>query len=164
MTNKLALRIKELRESCGWSQEVLAIKLGTTRQSISNWEMGKRTPDPETLEAIADIFNVDMDYLYGRTDKTTYIAKRDYKLILSKEEQDLLINYNKANLYGKKIILDTSSNISKAYSKPSREKMINYLRETSIAAYKDEVKNPFKMSDEELEEEYNNLRKDFGDD
>jgi transcriptional regulator with XRE-family HTH domain len=37
------------------------------------YEAGKREPDFETLEAIADFFNVDMDYLLGRTDKTTYI-------------------------------------------------------------------------------------------
>lgn len=32
------------------------------------YESGKREPDFETSEAIADIFNVDMDFLMGRSD------------------------------------------------------------------------------------------------
>lgn len=37
------------------------------------YEKGAREPDFETLELIADYFNVDTDYLLGRTVKTTYI-------------------------------------------------------------------------------------------
>lgn len=37
------------------------------------YESGAREPDFETLELIADFFNVDIDYLLGRTLKTTYI-------------------------------------------------------------------------------------------
>ena len=36
------------------------------------YENGKRTPDFETLEAIADFFNVDIDYLLGREGGSTY--------------------------------------------------------------------------------------------
>ena len=32
------------------------------------YERGEREPGFETMEAIADLFNVDMNYLYGRTD------------------------------------------------------------------------------------------------
>ena len=37
------------------------------------YESGAREPDFKTLELIADYFNVDTDYLIGRTHKTTYI-------------------------------------------------------------------------------------------
>ena len=37
------------------------------------YENGAREPDFETLELIADYFNVDTDYLLGRTIKTTFI-------------------------------------------------------------------------------------------
>ena len=39
------------------------------------YETGKREPDYETLELIADFFNVDTDYLLGRTQKTTVIPE-----------------------------------------------------------------------------------------
>ena len=59
-------RIKELRKSMGWSQDTLADKLGTTRSCIGNYEQGIRKPDIESLEQIADLFNVDMLYLIGK--------------------------------------------------------------------------------------------------
>ena len=42
------------------------------------YENGSREPDYETLEAIADYFNVDIDYLLGRTNKTTIIPNHYY--------------------------------------------------------------------------------------
>ena len=41
--------------------------LKVSRSTIGMYETGSREPDFETCEAIADIFNVDMDYLLGRT-------------------------------------------------------------------------------------------------
>lgn len=59
--------LKDLRESRGYSQQELGEALDMTRQTISNYEKGRRTPHKEILEAIADFFNVDMDFLYGKT-------------------------------------------------------------------------------------------------
>jgi repressor LexA len=39
------------------------------------YENGSREPNFETLELIADFFNVDTDYLLGRTSKNTYIPQ-----------------------------------------------------------------------------------------
>lgn len=52
------LRIKE-----GWSQEELGSRLGLAKSTISMYEKGEREPNLEVLEAIADIFNVDMNTL-----------------------------------------------------------------------------------------------------
>ena len=48
------------------SQAELADKLGVAKSTISMYEVGKREPDFETLEAIADFFNVDMNFLLGK--------------------------------------------------------------------------------------------------
>lgn len=66
-------RLKELRISRGLTQQGLATILNVSQNAIYNWENGKRQPDFETLEFIADIFNVDIDFLLGRTNKTTRI-------------------------------------------------------------------------------------------
>ena len=63
-------RIKLLRAGSGMTQEDLAKKLRVSKGAIGNYETGRRVPDMETLNAIADIFNVDMDYLTGRTTET----------------------------------------------------------------------------------------------
>ena len=59
--------LKKLREGKNMNQTELAIALGVSRSTIGMYETGKREPDFETLEVIADYFNVSMDYLYGKT-------------------------------------------------------------------------------------------------
>lgn len=66
--NKYAKRLKQLREDNGLTQDELANKLHTSRSRISMYEQGKREPDFEMQESIADYFNVTIDYLFGRDD------------------------------------------------------------------------------------------------
>lgn len=58
--------LKYLRVRENLSQAELADKLGVAKSTISMYEVGKREPDFETLEAIADLFNVDMNFLLGK--------------------------------------------------------------------------------------------------
>ncbi|WP_234414188.1 helix-turn-helix domain-containing protein [Paenibacillus sp. CAA11] len=63
LTDKLA----ELRLARNLTHKDMADKLGITRQGYGNYESGKRTIDSATLKKIADILDVDTDYLLGRT-------------------------------------------------------------------------------------------------
>ena len=45
----------------------LGDKIGVAESTISQYETGKRQPDHETMCKIADVFNVSVDYLLGRT-------------------------------------------------------------------------------------------------
>lgn len=87
---------KRLRISAGLTQVEMAEKLKISRSTIGMYETGAREPDFETLEKIADFFNVDIDYLLGRTDKITLLpetAGRNYhnsKAVLNrKDERDI---------------------------------------------------------------------------
>ena len=60
-------RIKELRITRGISQVKMAIDLGINQNSISRYENGTRQSDYETIIAIADYFDVSIDYLLLRT-------------------------------------------------------------------------------------------------
>ncbi len=71
---------KKLRLSRGYTQAELSDALGISRSRIGMYETGAREPDFETLEIIADFFNVDTDYLLGRTTKTTFIPNEKYYL------------------------------------------------------------------------------------
>ncbi len=66
---------KQLRISSGLTQVEMAKKIDISRSTIGMYETGAREPDFETLEKIADFFNVDTDYLLGRTDKTTLLPE-----------------------------------------------------------------------------------------
>lgn len=67
--------LKSLRNSRNLTQEELAQKLNIGRSRVSMYESGQREPDFETTELIADFFNVDVDYLLGRTSKTTMLPE-----------------------------------------------------------------------------------------
>ena len=59
-------RLRQLRKTNNMTQTQLAHKLGLAFSTISMYERGIREPDFETMEAIADYFNVSMDYLHGK--------------------------------------------------------------------------------------------------
>lgn len=63
-------RLKALRKQKGLSQRALAEKLEMSKSAVSMYESGFREPDHETTEKIADFFNVDVDYLLGRSNVT----------------------------------------------------------------------------------------------
>jgi transcriptional regulator with XRE-family HTH domain len=88
--NKYGLRLKELREKNGYTQESLAKRLNTSRSRIGMYEQGKRQPDFEMQEAIADLFNVSIDYLFGREDT---IEKQIVALPLNPSEMKEAIDF-----------------------------------------------------------------------
>ena len=67
-------RLQELRLERGLTQQALADMIhvhdaqGMHGMSISGYERGVRKPSFEVLDALADIFNVSLDYLLGNTD------------------------------------------------------------------------------------------------
>ncbi len=61
--NIVGENIRESRKKAGMSQEELAQKIFTTRQTVSNYENGKSNPDMETLNKIAEVLNMRTDAL-----------------------------------------------------------------------------------------------------
>ena len=56
-------RISELRQRAGMTQLELAEKLNYSDKAVSKWERGESIPDVSVLVAIADMFNVPLDYM-----------------------------------------------------------------------------------------------------
>ncbi len=61
-------RLKKLRKEKKLTQTELGSKINVTKVSISGYESGNRSPDTDTLQRLADFFEVSTDYLLGRTD------------------------------------------------------------------------------------------------
>ncbi len=61
------MRLKEIRKKKGISQLKLAMDLNTSQNTISRYETGEREAGYKELIAIADYFNVSIDYLLERT-------------------------------------------------------------------------------------------------
>ena len=62
-----AERLRELRNEKKMTMKDLADKLSLTEQAISMYERNERRPNFEKLEEIADFFNIDMNYLLGKS-------------------------------------------------------------------------------------------------
>lgn len=81
--------IKLLREERRLSQQQLADTLKVGRSTISMYESGSRIPEDETKEQICDFFNVDMNYLYGKTN-----TRNSYRENKSVQELDVKIEFD----------------------------------------------------------------------
>ena len=62
-------RLRQLRRSRGYTQVSLQMKTGIEQSLLSKYETGERIPPTETLIKLADLYDVSIDYLLGRTDK-----------------------------------------------------------------------------------------------
>lgn len=93
-------RLKLLRAEKDLSQQALADQISLylggskscSKSSINMYERGQREPGLELLEAFADFFNVDMDYLLGKSDipnRLLWLDSIDKSTDLEKLRQDI---------------------------------------------------------------------------
>lgn len=79
-------KIKELRKSKGYSQELIAEKIAVSRQTVSKWENDLSSPSTNNLINLANLLEVDMNVITDQsplnTDKENAITKNRNKLYL----------------------------------------------------------------------------------
>lgn len=61
-------RLKALRKEKGVTQKQLAEAIGITERGLQGYEIKDRKPGYDALIALADYFDVSLDYLVGRSD------------------------------------------------------------------------------------------------
>ena len=71
MQTILGARLRFLRNEAGLTQKQLAERLNMRDNTISQYEQGDRTPSVETQMKLAQLFDVSIDFLVGRTDDRT---------------------------------------------------------------------------------------------
>lgn len=69
--DKIADRLKELRLAAGLTQKEAATALGMPEAMWQKYEWGERVPSLGKCVQIADLFDVSLDYLAGRSDDPT---------------------------------------------------------------------------------------------
>lgn len=70
-------RLVALRQRRGYSQEQLALKMGITKQTISNYERDIRSPDREMIERLANILDCSVGYIMGTEEEINAQRKLD---------------------------------------------------------------------------------------
>lgn len=68
-------RLRELRKENGYTIEQFADMVGISKSTLGYYENDKRMPDIEILARIANVLNVNADYLIGRTNTTAQKGK-----------------------------------------------------------------------------------------
>lgn len=66
----LSERLKKARERAGLRQVEACKKIGISNGTLSGYERDYRDPDTKTLEKMAEVYDVSVDWLLGRTDKS----------------------------------------------------------------------------------------------
>ena len=63
-------RVRELREDNDYTQQYVADKIGITQRKYSYIETGTQQLTAEILVALAQLYNVSVDYILKQTDVT----------------------------------------------------------------------------------------------
>jgi len=87
--SKFSERVRSLRQEKNLSLRQLAALTGISHSAISSYENGRREPSFKSLEALAIIFNVDMNYLLGKTD-----MKNREEVYWAELQENIRIAYN----------------------------------------------------------------------
>lgn len=95
MKNDISKKIKTLRKQKKITQQELADKVGLNRATISNYEVGRRTPHLPELQLFADFFGVGLDYFGVATKDEVFDALNRAKDVfenesIPREKKDLL--------------------------------------------------------------------------
>ena len=98
-------RIKYLREKSGLTQKDVATKLGLEPAAISKYELDMREPNIEAIKKLANMFNVSIDYLLGRT-PDVFVNEADKDIL------DISLIKDKYNFFKNKVykLKDTYTN------------------------------------------------------
>lgn len=82
--------LRKLRMSKGMSQQQLADVIGTSQQSINQYENHNVEPDIATLIRIADYFQITLDHLVGHEGSVSENAE---DMEFNRDEMNLVLNY-----------------------------------------------------------------------
>lgn len=86
--NILGKRMRWLRERRELQQKVVADSLGLSTFQLSRYESGKNKPDPELIVRISDFYEVNTDYLLGKSDHPKLDQSRNIEV--DEEVEELL--------------------------------------------------------------------------
>lgn len=142
-------RIRKLRKEVNMRQKDLAEKIGYSRTTIANYETDIRIPNIEVLCTLADLFNVSIDYIVGRTN----IREQNYQLLIEKQDSIILL-INPAN--GR--IMDCSLKAARFYGYP-RKKLLNMNIDNISLAKQDELTKMMKQAVSNEKNEFQTVHK-----
>lgn len=108
-------RLKKAREIKGFNQLEASKRTKINNKTLSRYENGGSEPDVESLKTLADIYDVSIDYLVGRTDDPN---------MKSVEKIQRIIDLSDDNIINADMVFD-----NKSLDEQTKRKVIRILRE-----------------------------------
>lgn len=125
-------RIKELRESKGFTQQQAAIALNLPVSTYRSYETGAREPSVETLILLSEMYNVTVDYILSHT----------IKPLVTIEEAKQVQKYRELDDFGKETVsavLDIEYRRCTADAKPQQATIKSFRAASSIDNHPPEI-------------------------
>ncbi|BAO07006.1 MULTISPECIES: helix-turn-helix domain-containing protein [Enterococcus] len=88
--NIIGQKISELRHKQQMTQEELAIKVGVSKQTISNWETGLKTPRMGAIQKIAELFHVTKGYIIEGEEENSRRLLSIFEKLNSERQQSVI--------------------------------------------------------------------------
>lgn len=96
-----ANRLQQLRKLNGYSQDVLAEKLGVSRQAVSKWERAESSPDTDNLISLAKLYGLTLDDLLNTSQDVVKINPAPQKKDFKGKVKSILSKANDFGIYPK---------------------------------------------------------------
>lgn len=106
---KIGENLQRLRKKNEITQEVLAEKCKVSRQAVAKWENNESVPTVEKLIYLADLYEVSLDELVGRSETLQYSLFKNYLLkhaakdIPKDEDDDISAIINRYIMFTKSV-------------------------------------------------------------
>lgn len=91
----LGQRLKQAREESRYTQIVAAKKLGISNGTLSGYEREYRDPDTDILNKMADLYEVSVEWLMGRSENKQSDWNSKLPELTMKDEQDITTDLEK---------------------------------------------------------------------
>ena len=97
-----ANRLQQLRKANGYSQDVLAEKLGISRQAVSKWERAESSPSVDNLLDLARLYGITVDEMLNTDgDKVVIKTQNNTKKDIKGKLKSLISKANDFGIYPK---------------------------------------------------------------
>ena len=118
----IGTQIKTFRKSAGFTQDELAKRLNTTKQTISRYEKGDRKANQDMLFELCDIFGVSIDDFFPSQNEST-ASLPEAPDSLTQQITDKVVQLTTHN---KKIVLRTSEELLEGQQLEVNEELFEY--------------------------------------
>lgn len=113
-------RVKELRLLSGMQQKEVAVAIGVSRPTVSEWEHQKKDPTGERLMRLADLFDVPPSFILHINDQRT-----ETQGSITDDEQVLLDRYRALSDDDKELLRSDALRMVRATEKEAQHSAVS---------------------------------------